>query len=239
MTHKILSLTYLLLLLLAGGKTMAQDDQPTGLRFGVRVGGSISSFGKTQPYTSEKAGLTAGLVVEYSLSEKFSVQTEPAYLQQGGQYVRFSDNTRFGDANNIFAVYTTASKVTAHYVDLPLMAKYKLPVIGNFSPNIVLGGSAGYLIDATDKFERTYSYEQTFFTVHRSESISSEFEKFQFGAVAGLGGEVSLGSKRLLIDFRYRYGVTAAKKSFSYIDLYAVRGDLRTNSFYFTVGLGF
>jgi hypothetical protein len=239
MKHKTLWSGYFLFtLLVLSVQAFAQDDFSTGLRFGVRVGATVSNFNNSQPHTSAKLGFTAGGVVEYGLSEQFSVQAEPAYMQQGGQYVRFSDDTRFGD-DGIFAVSTTSSKVTAHYIDLPVMARYKLPAIGNFSPNVVLGGAVGYLLKASENYDRTYHYNQTFFTTNGTRSVTSQFEQFQVGATAGIGGEVSLGDKRLLIDFRYRYGITTAKKSFSYIDLNAVQDDLRTDSFYFTVGLGF
>jgi len=226
--------------LLIGSSAVAQDGSPTtGFKFGVRVGATVSEFSSSQPHTSEKLGVIGGAVVEYAFSESFSVLTEPSYMQMGGQFVRFTDNTRFGD-NGIFAQYATSSKVTASYGDIPLLAKYSLPSIGNFKPNIVAGGSIGLLIGARDTFDRTYHYEQTYFTVHGTENVSSEYEPYQVGATGGIGGEVSLGgTKRLLIDFRYRYGLTPAKKSFSYIDLNAVQGDLYTNSFYFTVGFGF
>jgi hypothetical protein len=240
MKHKTLWSGYFLVtLLVLSVQAFAQDDTSTGLRFGLRAGATVSNFSSGQPHTSAKVGFTAGGVVEYGLSEQFSVQAEPAYMQQGGQYIRFTDDRRFGDAIDIFAVSTTSAKVTAHYLDLPVMAKYKLPAIGNFNLNIVLGGAVGYLFKASENYDRTYHYNQTFFTTNGTRSVTSEFEQFQFGATAGIGGEVSLGDKRLLIDFRYRYGITTAKKSFSYIDLKAVQDDLRTDSFYFTVGLGF
>jgi hypothetical protein len=220
-----------------GGQALAQENQAPGFRLGIRVGATISNFSNTQPYTTEKLGITIGGVVEYSLSEKFSIQAEPAYMQQGGQYLKFSDDSRFGDAS-ILAVRTVASRITAHYIDIPLLAKYKFSALGNFNPNIVLGGSFGYLLNASDNFIKTYHYSQSYFTVYGKQNISSEFEKMQLGITAGIGGDVSVGSKRLLIDLRYRYGITNAKKSFSYIDLYNVQGDLRTDSFYFTVGLG-
>jgi opacity protein-like surface antigen len=246
MKHKTLCSNYfsffILLFVFFSVEVMAQEDASTsssvGLRYGARIGATVSNFSNAQPHTSSKLGFTIGAVVEYGLSDKFSVQTEPAYMQQGGQYIRFNDDTRFGDFS-LFSVSTTSSKVTAHYIDLPILAKYTLAPIGNFTPNAVLGGSAGYLLKASDSFERTYHYSQSYFTVHGTQNVSSEFEKLQVGITAGIGGEVSLGSKRLLIDFRYRYGITNAKKSFSYIDLNSVQGDLRTDSFYFTVGLGF
>jgi len=215
---------------------MAQSDTSTsGIRFGVKVGAVVSEFSNAQPYTNQSLGVMAGGVVEYGFSGKLSVQTEPSYIQQGGTYVRFSDDSRFG---SISPVYITSNKITMHNVDIPVFVKYTLPSIGNFTPNIVLGPHATYVIAATNNFERTYYYNQTFSSIQGFEIVSTEYERFQFGATAGLGGEVSLGNKRLMIDLRYKYGITPAKMSYSYIDLYQVQGDLTNHSYYFTIGFG-
>ena len=106
-------------------------------------------------------------------------------------------------------------------------------------PNIVLGPTVSYTILVDTYFERTYHHNQTFITVNGYDNISNEYESIQIGATAGVGGEVSLGSKRLMLDLRYRYGITTAKPSFSYIDLKAVQGDLTSHNIYFTLGIGF
>jgi opacity protein-like surface antigen len=238
MNNKII---YLIFLVCVSSLPLNAQDEVSagGLKFGVRVGGTVSTFSKAQPHASEKFGFMAGVSAEYLFSDNLSVALEPAYNQLGGQLVRFTDDTRFGDAS-IFANSVTSSKITLAYLDLPLLAKYRLKSFGNFRPNVVVGGSFAYLLDARDNLTKTYHYNQTFFTIREMRKVSSQYEPFQLDLTAGAGGEVSLGgSNRLLIDFRYRYGLTTAKKSYSYIDLESVQGDLYTNSFSFTLGFGF
>ncbi|MBY0436509.1 MAG: PorT family protein [Cyclobacteriaceae bacterium] len=226
--------------LIAQDTSGAASESVAKLRFGFRAGGVVSYFSKEQPQTSEKLGFTVGGVVEYSLSDNFSIQSEPAYLQQGGRFTRFSDNTRFGDTQTIFSQYVTNSNITMHSIDLPVLAKYSLPWIGSVRPSIVVGPAIGFTMGATDSYERTFLLGQAFTTVNGYQRVTSQYEPYQVGATGGIGGEVSLGgNKRLLIDLRYRYGITTAKKSYSYIDLNAVQGDLRTHTVYFTLGFGF
>jgi len=215
-----------------------QTTSSSPLSYGAKVGAVVSAFDNTQPHTGQKLGFMVGGIVDYSFSEQFSVQAEPSYMQRGGTYVRFSDETRFGDGSLTPPVYTTSNNVTIHTVDIPVLAKYKLKEIGNFKPNIVLGPSVSFLLWADNTFERTYYENQTFNTINGYEVITSEYEPYQIGATAGIGGEVSLGNLRLLIDLRYRYGFTPDKKGYSYVELNAIQGDLTSNSFYFTLGIG-
>jgi hypothetical protein len=220
----------------------AQDEQTSmsagPFSFGVRAGFVTSYFSHEQPHTGYKIGFTIGGLATYAFSDNFSIQAEPAYLQQGGTFMRFTDNTRFGDTSP-YAIYTTSSDITLHNIDLPVLAKYSLPAFGNFKPNVVLGPAIAYTVTADEHYTKTYSLSQVFFTATGYKFSTSEYQHFQFGATAGIGGEVSLGTKRLLIDLRYRYGITPAKKGFSYVDFSGVQGDLRTHSISFAVGIGF
>jgi hypothetical protein len=223
-----------------GHSLYGQDELTSPLELGFRIGAVVSEFSDSQPHTSQRLGFTAGAIVTYNLSEKFSVQVEPAYLQQGGSFVRFSDDTRFGDnTGTISPVYTTSNYITMHNLDVPVMAKLNLMDLGGFVPHIMLGPSFSYNFSTSNSFERTYYYNQTFKTVTGKEDVSSDFERISYGATAGIGGTFSMGSKKLFIDIKYKYGITPVKKSYSYIDLQAVKGDLLSNSYYFTIGLGF
>jgi hypothetical protein len=215
------------------------DRSGTGVIFGVRVGGTISKFNHAQPHMGEKLGGMAGVFAEHPFSGKFSLQAELAYIQQGGSYTTFSDDTRFGDAPSISSFYITTSRITAQYADFALLAKYQFPIVGGLRPNITIGPDIGYNIGVLNNSERTYYYRNIFYTVNGYQVITSQYEQFQAGVTGGIGGEVSLGSKRFLIDFRFRYGLTPAKTSYSYINLKAVQGDLYTNSVYVMLGLAF
>ncbi|MEQ8303584.1 MAG: porin family protein [Cyclobacteriaceae bacterium] len=234
------SFKVIIVALLTTSSALAQDGIFSKLQYGARLGATVSNFSNEQPHTSAKLGFMVGGIVEYSFSDKLSLQAEPSYLQQGGRFVRFSDDTRFGQfgGNNL---YTTNSEVTVHTLDLPLLAKYQLPKFGDIQPNVVLGPAIGYTLGAENSYQTTYYNNQTFTTANAYRLEKSQYEPFQFGVTGGFGGEVSLGEgrlKRLMIDFRYRYGVTPVKKSYSYIDIFSVQGDLRTHSAYVTIGIG-
>ena len=235
----ILSILSLLIKLQAHAQDEVGDvASNTGLRYGFKVGFVISEFSNTQPHTTEKLGFTAGAVVEYGFSEQLSVQAEPSYLQQGGNLLKFIDDSRFGDDDSFGTSSTTNYAITIHSIDVPVLVKYRLPAFGNFVPNVVLGPSVSYTVMVDTHFERTYHHNQTFMTVSGYDDVTSEYKPIQIGATAGIGGEVSLGNKRLMMDLRYRYGITEAKSSYSYIDLRAVQGDLTTHNVYFTLGIG-
>jgi hypothetical protein len=229
------SITFLSLIFLAN-TLYAQDDR-SGLSYGAKIGATVSNFSNEQPHTSARLGLLVGGVVEYGFSDVLSVQAEPSYMQQGGRFVRFMDDTRFGN-DAIYDMYATSSDVILHTIDLPILAKYWLPKFGDIQPNVVLGPAVGYKLGASNTYQTTFHSNGDFFTANGYKEEGSQYVPFQLGVTGGFGGEVSLGTKRLMIDFRYRYGVTPAKKSYSYIGLNSVQGDLRTHSAYVTIGIG-
>lgn len=236
MKHKLFaSITYLSLIFLANA-VYAQDDR-SGLSYGARIGVTVSNFSNEQPHTSARLGFLVGGVVEYGFSNILSVQAEPSYMQQGGRFVRFMDDTRFGN-DAIYDMYATSSDVTLHTIDLPILAKYWLPKFGDIQPNVVLGPAVGYTLGASNTYQTTFLSNGNFFTANGYKEEGNQYEPFQMGITGGFGGEVSLGTKRLMIDFRYRYGVTPVKKSYSYIGLNYVQGDLRSHSAYVTIGIG-
>ncbi len=226
------------------GSAQAQDaDTDTSaegksIYFGAKAGITLSQFSRTQPHITEKIGLTGGIFAEYAFSDKFSVRVEGNYLQQGSRLVRFSDNTRFGDFSE-FAVFTTDNHFTTHNVDIPVLAKYKFLSLGAMNLSLLVGPSIGINIGATSNFERTYHNSQTFLTVSGFEDISSEFERLYYNAVGGVTGEINAGGKTYFVDLRYYYGITPAKKGYSYVDLFDVQGDLTSYSIALSFGYKF
>ena len=207
-----------------------------GIKIGVRIGGVLNTFNHAQPHTGEKTGAAASFLAEKFFSDKFSVQGELSYLQQGGTYAKYTDNTVPGDLPYLTM---TSSKITAQYADLAIIAKYQLFQIDDFSFNIIAGGAFGYNVGVINTYERTYYDSRLFYTVDGKQMITHLFEPYQVGALGGIGGKINIGSKQLIVDLRYRYGLTSAMKEFSYIDLPTVSGDLYTNSFYVMLGFGF
>lgn len=229
---------FVLVFMVSFSMAFAQDEEvERRIGFGPKIGLVTSEFDDSQPHTSAKIGYLAGVFISYSFSDKLSVLIEPAYLQQGGRFLRFSDDNRFYSGSRGY--YITNTEVTLHNVDLPVLLRYNLPRWGDFQPNLVAGPSATYTFYANESYEKTYYENEIFSTVSENRNHTSQYEPLTISLTGGLGGMISLGKKVLLIDLRYKYGITPAKKGYSYIDLNDVQRDLQSHSAYLSIGFGF
>jgi len=229
-------LTWLLPFLLVSFSLFSQEDQST-LSFGVKAGMAVSSFSTEQPHTGERIGYTLGGFVGYALNSQLSLQGEVNYLQQGGTLLTYTDETRFGAPYNFATVHQTHSRVTLHNVEVPILVQYKVP-FGELPVKAFAGPSLAYTFKATENFERTgYTASNLIVTATGSEDVSSQYEPFQLGVTGGLGFYIPYGDKSLVLDVRYRYGVTPARSSYSYIELNGTAEAIRTNTLSVTLGL--
>ncbi len=225
-------------LLIAIGASAQDDVGDTPFSFGARAGAAISTFSHEQPHAGAKIGYTVGGFANYSFGSA-SLQIEANYLQQGGTLFTYYDETRFGADYSIFTVNQTHSNVTLHNIEVPVLFSYSLPAEG-FTPRIYAGPSAAFTIYAEDNFEKTgKTFNGLIITAHGTDNVTSTYEFFQVGALGGLGVSIPMGDLKLLIDARYRYGITPARESYSYITLNQTAQSIRTHTLSFTVGLGF
>lgn len=216
----------------------AQDDQPT-ISFGAKAGVAVSSFSNEQPHTGERIGYTLGGFVTYALSPQLTLQGEVNYLQQGGTLLTYTDETRFGAPYNFATVHQTHSRITQHNVEVPILAQYKVPFF-DLPIKVYAGPSIAYTFKAEDSFERTgYTTTNLIVTATGKDDVTSQYQKFQFGVNGGLGFYVPFGEKSLVLDIRYRYGITPTRNAYSYITLNGTDEKIRTNTLSFTVGLVF
>jgi len=230
-------------LILSAG-AYAQDDGggDTPLTFGAKAGAAISTFSHEQPHAGAKFGYTVGAFANYAFGAA-SVQLEANYLQQGGTLFTYYDETRFGAPgdvpNNFFTVNQKHSNVTLHNIEVPILFSYSLPA-ESFTPRIYAGPSAAFTIYAEDNFEKTgKTFNNLIVTAYGKDNVTSTYEFFQVGAMGGLGINVPMGDKKLIIDARYRYGIMPARQSYSYITLNQTEQSIRTHTLSFTVGLSF
>lgn len=229
-------LAWLLPFLLLSFSLLAQDIQPA-LTYGAKAGMAVSSFSSEQPHTGERIGYTVGGFFGYAFNSQFSVQGEINYLQQGGTLFTYTDETRFGAPYNFATVHQTHSRVTLHNVEVPLMAQYQLPIV-DLPVKIYAGPSIAYNLKATEVFERTgYTSTGLIVTATGNDNVSSQYQDWQLGVNGGLGFYIPYGTKSLVLDVRYRYGITPARSNYSYIELNGTDEEIRTNTLSVTLGL--
>jgi hypothetical protein len=231
----------LLMALLVLAATTLKAQSPIG--YGVKAGTTFSSFSHSQPHTGSKLGFTAGVFGNYQFSDLLGVQVEAAYFQQGGSFTQFRDDSRFFGESQYFSRNVKTSRVTLHNVEVPVLLRVSIPTQSEVKPLFFVGPSVGFNLGATEKYERTGEFEAgtgLYVTASGRDNVTSQYNLYQFGATAGLGLEMPfLGEHKLLVDARYRYGLNAARNTFSYIDFTRVSGRLHTDAIVFTVGFGF
>ncbi|MEN8788224.1 MAG: porin family protein [Flavobacteriaceae bacterium] len=135
-------------------------------RYGARLGGNYATIaGDDTDNVDGKIGFFVGGVAEFGVADKFAVQPEVLFSQQGGKY---SDSGGFDGQFNL------------NYINVPVMAKFK--VSDAFS--IEAGPQVGFLLSAKDKYDSPTSGEDDI-----KEFISST----DFGGNIGVGYELDSG----------------------------------------------
>ncbi len=232
--RKVLRNALLVSLLAGSHNLMAQG----GIGGGVKAGAAISYFSANQPHTGVRAGTTAGIFGNYGINEKLSLQLEANYLQQGGSFVRYFDENALQTEGILYYASATSSNITLHNIEIPLLAQYELTGGEGFSAKLFAGPSYARTIAAWEKYERSGTLRATGLlgTASGEENVTSEYQSGQFGAVAGMAFEVPMGDKAIVVDLRYRYGISTAKKGFSHVNLKDAENDLRTHTATVTLG---
>ncbi len=172
--------------LMSAGSLVAQDEVSIGVKGGV-------NFAKLQGDDIEDAdgrtGFHLGAIVEIPISEKFSIQPEVMYSQQGLQ----SESTENG--------VDFESTLKLDYINVPVMAKYF--VTDAFS--VEVGPQFGFRAKAEQEFEVTNNDGGVDFDFDSTTNIEDEIAAFDLGAAAGIGYELNSG---LFFQARYIIGLS-------------------------------
>ncbi|WP_394774751.1 porin family protein [Flavobacterium sp.] len=128
--------------LFLGVTVMAQTEK---IKLGVKAGLNLASltFDERELHSSNKAGFTAGIMVEIPIVKNFSLQPEVLYSQQGSKS-SFSDN----DVTNSHY----KSTIDLNYLNIPVMLKYY--VLKELS--VQAGPQIGILLKANNKYQDNF-----------------------------------------------------------------------------------
>ena len=211
------------------------------IHYGIKVGTTLSSFSSEQPHNNYKPGFAAGVSTSCKLSASFALQLEPTYLQQGGNLISILDYPMFLVTDPPFLLEVRDQRITFHNIDIPLLLKFEKNILG-LKVFGVAGPSLGFNFNAESKNNvsaRSWEEIPVYYNFYQEENITSNIETMQYGAIGGIGFETPVGKHTLIFDMKYRYSLNKTYPGYSYLGIYQVQGDLRTNSFYFTLGFGF
>lgn len=211
------------------------------LEIGITAGLSLNQFTKEQPQTGLNTGYTAGLLINYKLLKGISLQLEVNSLQQGGQLIRFKDDTRFDMPETFESKNIKNSSYKLNSIEVPVLINYAFKIKQVWIPSVYAGASYAYTCNVSEKYQKTgdlLAGEDIIATVSGSQNVNEMFNKSRVNLIVGANLKLPLVNRlMLLIDFRYLTGVTPARENYSYMEKAGFGSNIRTNSFLSRIGI--
>jgi len=155
----------------------------TKTRVGVTAGLNVSNLNESESGSSNKfkAGFQAGVVADFSITDKFSIMPELLFSQRGAKY----SETEAGIGS-----YSTST--TLNYLQLPINAAYKFDVGVGSKVFVFAGPYFGYGLSGSGKENYTYAdasqnYGESYDIKFGSKD--EEMKAFDIGINVGVGYE--------------------------------------------------
>ncbi len=219
---------------------MAQekDSASFDINFGVKLGTTFSNFTNQQPHNNIIIGFSSGIFASYSINDNMGVQVEGLYTQEGGRLVSFDVPYLLG-RDFWYELTVDSQRVLLHNISVPILFQYGMD-FSNIRVVASLGPDFSYVISAIAKKESTVFTEVgSFHTYTGKDNVTSNINRFNVAVTAGIGTKIPIGDFNLLFDFRYKYVFTTSYKSYSYMGIPQIIGDLKLHTFSLTAGIEF
>lgn len=171
-------------------------------------------------------GGQAGMITEYKFNNTFSVLSELNYTEKG-----FITAAEYDLAiQDIDIPVGVKAETRLRYLDIPLMAKYRVYDGSKVSAYVTAGGYFGYGINGNLKTKARLILD--FNLSNTSLNLANKnFDRTEFGGVIGGGIEIPAGNGKFILDARYSHAYNPL------IDDFLV--DLRLRNRGFSLGLGY
>lgn len=207
------------------------------ISYGVKLGTTFNQFSRHQPHTSMSMGLTGGLYATYAITPELGVQIEANYLENGGKLVTF-DMPNLVSKESWYDMKVQNHNVVIRTLDIPLLAKYSYEVSGA-KLSALFGASLGWNIKSGyDSEITTFTEVDQFHTYKGEQDVTDIIEKLGYSLTGGVSFEIPVSSYSLSLEARYRYGLNPVFKGYSYLGIPQVQGNMYSNSFTITLGIG-
>ena len=201
---------------------VAQNQKGT---FSIRpmAGISIANLSSSlDDYYHNQVGLTAGIEVEYAVSNQAGISLGVIYSQQGAEIDGSTDLRYTDDNGQQHAEYSEyKGHLRANYINLPLMVNYYIPVVRGLAikAGIQVGLRSDERLKADQLSERhAYLPSSDVFTMQPSGLVAEMWsmvfnetdvsKSVDFGIPVGLSYEY----KNVTLDARYCFGLTKTDK---------------------------
>ena len=186
----------LLLILISTFRSSAQSS--IGFRAGLSLSKMIYAVQGLSINTDRLPAFTAGIPLEFQLSQYFSLQPELNYITKGGKSTS-SDN--YGGNS-----YSAESSLKINYLELPVYGKFS---VGNSKIKLDLFAGPVFAYGLSGS---SYIKEIDNGTVHeQTQKLNfkdDQVNRFDFSVNIGAGTSLAFGPNRLFLDIHYQAGLT-------------------------------
>ncbi|MCR9100567.1 MAG: PorT family protein [bacterium] len=182
----------ILLAFFTGLTSLHAQSLSVGIRGGINLA-NVSFEDEPDIETDNRMGLDFGLLLNFGVSESFSIQPEIHYMQKGYRI----DQQILGQS--------IEQDVLLNYLELPILAKLAL---GNESIKVLInaGPSIGYALNG--KLESDILGQRIEADIDFSEDEEGEFNRLEFSMLFGTGLSFDVGAATIFADVRYLLGLT-------------------------------
>jgi hypothetical protein len=182
-----------------------------GFAVGPKVGAAVTSFGGADADNiKSRASWLGGVFWDLQLMPSFTLQPELLITQKGAQ------QTKNGVRNDI----------RINYFEIPVLAKFRIPVQNVFFPHFLLGPSFDFNINS--KISSVDTQTGTSISVG-----AGDLRKADIGGILGAGVDIQAKNIFFTVDGRYNFGFNSITKSGNTLNL-----DLKNRGWTFSVGIG-
>jgi hypothetical protein len=218
------------------GTTQAQDaakpEKKTSFLIGVKGGLTVNKFqvSSSRSETENYSGGQALVFGHLNFNSWVGTALEVGFSQSGA--ARYSSAATNGGRLTDYRL----SNVQAN-----LLTYFKLPVLSQYEPKVFIGPSMDANVYATGNVEGTTAGGSP---LKYRVDATNNFKAMDWAMVVGLGLDFDIKFATLLLDVRYRHGITDINNKYGTGDQFisgigAGNSDVRTRGWAFNVGLGF
>ncbi len=191
----------LALVALMSGTVLAE-----GMTLGFKGGLNLANLTGDLEQTKMKLGFGGGVFMNYQMTESISLQPELLFMMKG-----------------VKADIDEDAGIKLNYIDIPILAKFSVPMEGAFAPCFFAGPYISFLMSAKEYYEDD------------DEDIKEYLKSTDFGLVFGGGFDYEIADGGYLsFDIRYALGLTNIPDTEGSDDV-----DLKNAGIMFMVGYGF
>lgn len=176
---------------------VAQIGFSQEVKWGVKAGYNLTNFDGDYSSIDYTSGFHVGGLSEIAISDKFSLQAELLYSQEGGKYAFEINEPPFA--------LKASERVTLGYLNLPVLAKFY--VSKGFS--LEAGPQIGLLLSGKTSYESSVTIAGETTNESGTFDIKDRLKSISYGLNLGFGYEFK---NKLFLQARYHLGLADIAK---------------------------